>query len=77
MRRKKVDIDVSFDGIKGKKELHEYADRRGYKVPPLIQAATTIEYLRKVIKEQVWCPSYSQVQLRSCYAPPKKELILK
>jgi hypothetical protein len=43
--------------FKTKRDLHEHLDRRcGYRVMPLKNACCTLEYLRKIFAQTVWCP---------------------
>ena len=43
--------------FKTKRDLHEHLDRRcGYRVMPLKNACCTLEYLRKVLTQNIWCP---------------------
>ena len=65
----------SQEVIKTKKEFHEALDRNGFYVVPYKSGGCTIDYLKKVRTKEVWCPLYVDVVLRSCYVPPKKEVI--
>ena len=65
----------SQEVIKTKKDFHEALDRNGYYVLPYKSGGCTIDYLKKVRSKQVWCPMYVDVVLRSCYVPPKKEVV--
>ena len=63
--------------FKTKRDLHEYLDRSGHLVMPLKNASCTLDYLRRVMASQIWSPLYLDAKLRSCYQPPKKELVFK
>ena len=61
--------------VKNKRDFHEGLDRHGYCLPPFKSAGVTIDYLTKVQSKLVWCPLYVEVKIRSCYNPPKKDVV--
>ena len=61
--------------VKSKKDYHEALDRSGVFMPPLKASGVTIAYLTGVDNKDFWCPLYTELQIRSCYNPPKKEEI--
>ena len=63
--------------VKNKRDYHEAMDRSGFCMPPLKSSGMTIAYMDGVHNKDFWCPMYSELQLRSCYNPPKKEEIFK
>ena len=67
----------SQDVVKTKKDFHEALDRNGFHIVPYKSGGCTIDYLKKVRAGKYWCPLYADVKLRSCYTPPKKEIIFK
>ena len=70
-----LSIYQSQDVIKTKRDFHEALDRNGYNIVPYKSGGCTIDYLKKVRSGQYWCPLYVDVKLRSCYTPPKKEIV--
>ena len=61
--------------VKTKRDFHELLDRNGFHVIPFKSAGNTVEYLKHVRAMTVWCPLYVDVRLRTCYQPPRKEII--
>jgi hypothetical protein len=67
----------SQEVIKTKKDFHELLDRNGFHMIPYKSAGNTVEYLKHVRAMTVWCPLYVDVRLRTCYQPPRKEIVYK
>lgn len=71
----KITVEEAQAVVKTKRDFHEALDRHGYMIPPYKSGAATIGYLKMVRAGKVYCPKYVDVKVRSCYCPPKKELI--
>ena len=63
--------------IKSKADFHEGMDRIGFMVPPIKSSGCTVDYLQRVRSGEYWCGKYEEGKLRSCYRPPKKDVIFK
>ena len=70
-----VSVNYAQDVVKTKRDFHEALDRLGHNVAPIKSGGCTIDYLMKVRSGEIWCPKYVDVRLRSCYQPPKKEVL--
>ena len=57
--------------------FYESMVRNGWYLPPKKSTCITYDYLLLVHKRKVYCPKYSEIRLRPCFAPMRKKLIFK
>ena len=66
---------IPTDIAKNKRDLHEFLDRIGIKLPPIKSPGVTMDYMRKTYSGEYWCPKYKELKVRTCYRPPCKERV--
>ena len=66
---------IPTDIAKNKRDLHEFLDRIGIRLPPIKSPGVTMDYMRKTYSGEYWCPKYNELKIRTCYKPPSKERV--
>ena len=66
---------IPTDVVKSKRDLHEFLDRLGIKLPPIKSPGCTVDYMKKTHTGEYWCPKYNELKVRSCYKPPSKDKV--
>ena len=56
--------------------LYEASIRNGYYVPPKKAPCVTLNYLFKVRRKAVWCPTFVDARIAPCPRPPSKGEII-
>ena len=66
---------IPKDLVKSKRDLHEFLDRIGIRLPPIKSPGCTVDYMNKTYTGEYWCPKYNELKVRTCYKPPSKERV--
>ena len=61
---------------RNREHLHQAMLRDGWKLPSKHAAICTTQWLMKVRRKEIFCPTNSEVQtIRVCYSPPPRDIL--
>ena len=65
-----VDKDFALMYIRDAKDFYETLQRNGYCLPKIQCTLCSVDWMKKVMNKEVYCPLYKDIQIRPCPRPP-------